>query len=387
MRIKTRRGFLRKTLGAAWTAGALLEQSVLRAAAARGQSRAAPANLFVVEKLADGVYGVLGKPAAQVNCNGMVFELADSLLVVDTHSKPSAAAALIAQVRKEVSPKPVRYLVNSHFHWDHTQGNPAYRKAFPDARIVASEPTRQLMREGAAGRLKSSLDSAAQALDGYRKRSAEAKEAAEKAYWQRMISDTESFLREMKDYAPELPDVTVRGDLTIHDKRQDLQVVFRGRGHTAGDVSVWSPSRKCIATGDLAHGALPFMGDGFPLDWPLTLSGVGMLEFEKLLGGHGDIETGRDRLYQMRDYIEELGLAVERGRQQGKPLERVTQEVTPATLKSMGGGYSEALMNSSARWRQAGLLPPASDPAAALAAGVRSNVAQVYAALGRTPAR
>jgi glyoxylase-like metal-dependent hydrolase (beta-lactamase superfamily II) len=387
MQVPSRRGFLRTTLGTAWTAGCLLEQSVIRAAAARGQSRTAPAGLFVIEKIAAGVYGALGRPAAQVNCNGMVFELADSLLVVDTHSKPSAAAALIAQIRTEVSPKPVRYLVNSHFHWDHTQGNPAYRKAFPNVRILASESTRQLMREGAAERLKSSLDSAAQALEAYRKRLAGAKEAAEKAYWQRMVSDTESFLKEMKDYAPELPDVTVRGDLVLHDKAQELQVVFRGRGHTAGDVSVWSPSRKCIATGDLAHGAVPYMGDGFPLDWPRTLSGIGMLDFDKMLGGHGDIETGRQRLDQMRDYLEELGLAVERGRQQGRPLDRLAQEITPATLKSMGGGYAEALMGSSARWRKEGLMAPGFDPIAGLAAGIRSNVAQVYAALGRMPAR
>ena len=72
--------------------------------------------------------------------------LDDGVLVVDTHSRPSSARALIAQIGT-ITDKPVRFAVNTHFHWDHAQGNQAYPVAFPkQVAIVASEATRENLR-------------------------------------------------------------------------------------------------------------------------------------------------------------------------------------------------------------------------------------------------
>lgn len=335
----------------------------MRAAAARSQAPGAPSDLFTIEKMGDGAWAALSKPATFVNCNGAIFELSDGLLVVDSHSKPSAAAALVAQIRRSVSPKPVRYLVNSHFHWDHTQGNSFYRQ-MPGVKIIASEPTRRLLAEGAAERMKAAVGNAAQALEAARQKRSSAA-AEERARLDRTIADTEAYLKELRSFRLELPDITTIGDLTIHDKLQELQIVFRGRGHTEGDISVWSPSRKALATGDLAQGALPFMGDGFPKDWPNTLGSLAQLGFERFIGGHGGVQTGRLRMDQLRDYIQELTWLVGTGMRAGRPLEQLRKEITPATLTSMKGGYLEALGGSVER----------------VAAGIVSNVAQVHAAL------
>lgn len=353
-----------------------MEQSVLRAASARGQSKTAPANLFTLEKMADGVYGAISRPVAQLNCNAVIFENSNGLLVVDTHSKPSAAAALVAQIRREITSKPVRYLVNSHFHWDHVQGNAAYRKSSTQVEVIASEATRQLLSERAAPGLKSSLESAAGSLEVYRKNASSAANEADKAYWRQMASDTEAFIKEMKDYVPDLPNITVQGDLILHDKAHDLHVVFRGRGHTAGDVSVWCPSKKVAATGDLAHGALPYIGDGYPQDWPVTLAGLGMLGFDKFLGGHGGILTGLTRLHQMRNYIEEVTMMVQEGLRRRVGLAEMQKQITPASLKSLGGGYMEALVAA---------IPgvPGRTSAQIIAGTVAGNVSQIHAALSR----
>ena len=106
--MSNRRVFLRLTLGSAWTGAALLEQAVFRAAAARAQSNTADLpKLFNIEKLADGIYAAIAKPAAQINCNAVIFEQARDLMIVDTHSKPSAAISLPSQIRRDASPKPV----------------------------------------------------------------------------------------------------------------------------------------------------------------------------------------------------------------------------------------------------------------------------------------
>src|SRR4051812_49376919 len=134
--MRTRRGFLKGTLGACWSGAALLEQAVFRATQARAQAQETSAALFRIQQLAPGVYAAVAKPAAATNCNAVIFENLHDLLVVDTHSKPSAVVTLVAQLRKEVSTKPVGYVVNSHFHWDHTQGTPAYMKASPQPHVI-----------------------------------------------------------------------------------------------------------------------------------------------------------------------------------------------------------------------------------------------------------
>ena len=144
----------------------ILELAHHRAAWARGMAATADSGLFDIQKVAEGVYFAQAKPQAELNCNAAIFVNSNDVLVVDAHSKPSAAASLIAQLKKEVTPKPVRYLVNSHFHWDHTQGNHAYRNMGSQVDIIASEPTKRLLTELAEQRLKASLDEADRVYNG-----------------------------------------------------------------------------------------------------------------------------------------------------------------------------------------------------------------------------
>src|SRR4051812_46744201 len=83
--------------------------------------------LFRIQNVSDNAYFAQALPQAVVNCNAMIFVNAADVLVVDSHSKPSASAALLAQIKKEITTRPVRYVVNTHFHFDHTQGNHTYR--------------------------------------------------------------------------------------------------------------------------------------------------------------------------------------------------------------------------------------------------------------------
>ena len=94
----------------------IIEEAFFRASWARAQAPGASTSLFKIEKVADGVFAALARPQVLTNCNAAIFVNSQDVLVVDAHSKPSAAAALIAQIKKEITTKPVRYLVNTHFH-------------------------------------------------------------------------------------------------------------------------------------------------------------------------------------------------------------------------------------------------------------------------------
>jgi len=380
MHASTRRGFLRDVLGPAWVGASVLEQAVFRAALARAQAPAAPPDLFTLEKVADGIYAAIARPAAFINCNAAIFENAADVLVVDTHSKGSAAAALAAQVRKQITAKPVRYVVNTHFHWDHIQGTQAYKKLNPNLQVISSTATRRLMAELGAARLKASLEEVPWTIERLRSQLAAAKSAAEKAQLEDFVRQAQAYLVEMRNWTPELPNITFSDHLVIHDKAHTLHLAFRGRGHTAGDIVVYCLEKKVLASGDLLHGFLPYIGDGYPREWPGTLKSCAEFEFEHAIGGHGDVQHTRERLPQMAAYIAELTEAVAKGKQAGRTVQQLQAQITPATLKSLeSGGYGRYVAaNLTAAYPG---LAPSEDP---LVAGVRENVAATFQALNRT---
>ena len=375
MHSHSRRGFLARALGGAWAGASLLERAAFVAARARAQSKEPLPTLFEIGKVAEGVYAAVARGRALINSNAAIFENEKDLLIVDAHSAPSAVFALVAQIRREITPKPVRYVVATHLHGDHTQGLPGYRQIAPEADIIASGKTRSTMAEVGAARLKSAVDGMPRSIENLSERLAAAKNGTERAYYQEMISQSRAFLEEMRNVPVELPNVTFDDHLTLHDKAHDLYLSYRGRGHTAGDIVVFCPAKKAIASGDLLHSFFPTIGDGYPRDWPRTLRSIEELEFQKVIGGHGSVLESRDRAGQMRSYLEELLEVVGRAKQDGVPLERVQQTVTPASLKSLQGGYGDYLTESVKAHDFRVYL---STPAEVMARGVRENVTAVY---------
>jgi glyoxylase-like metal-dependent hydrolase (beta-lactamase superfamily II) len=374
----TRRNFL-GSVGAV-AGAALLETSLIRAAKARvlAAQYSGHEQLFDIERVADGVFAALAQPQALINSNAAIFVGANDVLVVDAHSKPSAAAALIAQLRREVTKLPVRYLVNSHFHWDHVQGNSAYREAFPELRFVASRATHDLMAENTVKRLKESqivgsLNDAAKLLEQHRAALAKSHDAAERAFHQGQIEQIAAYEREMKDFSLELPQVVFDDGITLGEGSSKLVLTFHGRAHTAGDVTVFSPEKKAIATGDMLHGFPPYIADAYPKEWPATLHKVGELPFTRVIGGHGPVQHDRIRLTHMAGYIEELADRVARGRQEGKSLAELQQSITLASLPSLNSdSYADLVRAALKRYEPWYGTPPSVEDA------IKTNVEEVW---------
>ena len=336
----SRRDLFHRLFGGALAGASVLEEGFFRATWARAQSYAATTKLFDIQKVADGVYAALAHPAAITNCNAAIFVHSQYVTVVDAHSKPSAAASLIAQIKKEITPKPVRYLVNTHFHYDHTQGDPAYKKA-GKVEIIASETTKKLMAENARARLKESLDGVPKMIADMKTRLGKAKSPSEQEFCKEQIRQLESYQAEMKDYVPELPDIAFAQSHVIKDSTQELHVEFHGRAHTAGDVVVFCPQQRVVATGDMISGFLPAMGDGYPREWPRSINSVGQLASEQMIPGHGPVQPNHDRMNQLRTYIEELTEKVAAGKKAGKSIADLQKSITVASVKTLqSNGYA-----------------------------------------------
>jgi hypothetical protein len=106
--------------------------------------------LFELKPVADGVYAAIASARYKVNCNAAVILTDYGVVVVDSHSKPSAAYALYKQIQA-ITQQPIRKIINTHFHWDHWQGNQVYAEAYPDLEIIASERTRENLTRPDAG--------------------------------------------------------------------------------------------------------------------------------------------------------------------------------------------------------------------------------------------
>jgi len=337
----SRRDFFTRSFGGILAGASVIEEAFLRATWARAQSPGASTTLFTIEKVADGVFAALAQPQVLTNCNAAIFVNSADVLVVDAHSKPSASAALVAQIKKEITEKPVRYLVNTHFHWDHTQGNATYKAGGAKLDIIASDTTKQLMTELSRNRLKESLATVAPMIDGLRARLAKATSAADKALRQDQIRQLEAYRAEMQNYSLELPTITFAKSYVVKDRAGDLQIEFHGRAHTAGDIVVFSPQKRVIAAGDVINGFLPNLADGYPKPWPKTIDSFGQLAYDHLISGHGPVHHDRARIGQFRNYIDELTGLVEMGKKAGKPLAELQKTLTVDSIKSLrANGYS-----------------------------------------------
>jgi cyclase len=374
----SRRDFFATLMRGTLAGAAILELAHYRAAWARAMAPAAGTQLFDIQKVAEGVYFARARAQAELNCNAAIFVNSTDVLVVDAHSKPSAAASLIAQIKQEVTSKPVRYVVNSHFHWDHTQGNHAYRVAETKIDFIASRTTKQLMSDLGEVRLKQTLAEVPKQIEVFRARASKSSSQDEKAFYEDQIRQLQSYQAELRNYDLELPTITFEKSYIMKDKAHDLSIEYHGHAHTAGDVVVFCPQKHVVSTGDMIHGFLPFFGDGFPTSWPKTIDSVAELAFGQVLPGHGPLHPSRQPMTNMRNYIEELTERVALGKKAGKSVIDLQKTITVASLKSMqSNGYAEYVAKNHYQFESN------FGPAAPLQNGVNTNIVEVYENLDR----
>ena len=297
------------------------------------------AKLFDLKQVAPGIYGAIAKPTAMLNCNAAVIVNRDHVLVVDTHSKPSAAKALIRQIRDEITDLPVRYVVDSHLHGDHAMGNEAYPEVFgANVEVISSVKTREWLEKLGVPRMQETLDCLPKQIADLRAKLEASRDESERADLGAHIEGLEAYLKEMTPARVTLPTMTFDRRLVIHRGGREIHLLFLGRAHTAGDVVAYIPSERVIATGDLMHGLLPYMGDGFPDEWPATLRALEALEFDRVIPGHGSIQEGKSVLAQFRGYVEEITEKVSRGIERGQTLDELKKTITVDTLASLKAG-------------------------------------------------
>jgi len=278
-------------------------------------AQTADKELFELKKVGDGVYGAIAATRFKVNCNAAVIMTDDGVVVVDSHSKPSASRAMYQQIQA-LAKKPVIKVINTHFHWDHWQGNESYAATNSKVEIISSAQTKENLGKPDAGvggvpYIEKQIAALPGEMDKLKADIQKETDPQKKHNLESNLQQAESFLQELKSMKPTLPTRTVATTLTLKEGGREIQLHVLGRAHTNGDLFTYLPKEKVVATGDALIDWMPFMNDGYPEDWITTLTALEKLDFSSIIPGHGDVRP-KSHLAFFRGYFVDLIDAVKK---------------------------------------------------------------------------
>lgn len=257
------------------------------------------------DKLSDHAYAY----TAEGDPNTGIVVGDDAVMVIDTQATPVMAQDVIQRIR-QVTDKPIKYVVMSHYHAVRVLGASGYKPQH----IIASRDTYDLIVERGAQDMQSEIER-----------------------FPRLFRNVESI--------PGLtwPTIVFEKHMTLWLGKLQVDIMQVGRGHTKGDTIVWLPQEKTLFSGDLVEfDATPYTGDAYLTDWPATLDALAAMKPEKLVPGRGASLQTSERvkagLDGTRAFVTDMFQAVKRGATAGKPLRDVYQE-TYAALKPKFGHW------------------------------------------------
>ena len=258
------------------------------------------------DRLSDNAYAY----TAEGDPNTGVIVGDDAVMVIDTQATPVMAADVIRRIR-EVTDKPIDYVVLSHYHAVRVLGASAYGARH----VIASQDTYDLIVERG-----------------------EQDKASEIGRFPRLFNAVESIPPGMT-----WPTITFTGRMTIWLGKLEVQLLQLGRGHTKGDTVAWLPQQRILFSGDLVeYDATPYAGDAYFEDWPRTLDALAALHPRALVPGRGAALTTPEMvqagLAGTKAFVGDLYAAVKAGAAAGKDLRAIYKD-THAALKPRYGQW------------------------------------------------
>jgi cyclase len=286
-------------------------------------------------RIADGVYLFTEKALHPVVSSNVIAIIGDdSVLVFDTGHHPTVSRQIVRDIRG-LTPKPVRFIVNSHWHDDHWVGNAEFTAAWPGARVMAhrftadiiaarkdqfrGEPCRAGLQKGSA--LYRQMRATGRRPDGS-ELSAASRERVE------------SFLRDLDLQIAECDRMRYRGvdlafdrslDVELGNRRVELR--FLGRANTAGDVIAYVPDARLLLTGDILVYPFPFATESYISEWAAVLKQLEAMDATTIVPGHGPVMHDKRYLEDVQELMTSISTQVRDAFKPGATLEDVRKHV------------------------------------------------------------
>ncbi len=224
-------------------------------------------------KIADNVYSYADikkmSPQNSFGANAGIIIGRDGILVVDTLISAKEAKRFIKDIRS-VSDKPIKYVVNTHYHLDHTFGNSEFEKL--GAIIISHIVDKESLEKKGELTLKNASK----------------------------YGLTE---QDMEGTKIAFPTVTFNGTMEIDLGDQQVDLLYKGASHTGGSILVYLPGKKVLFTGDILFTNYhPYIADGDIMGWTNVLDDIQKVDAVTIIPGHGPISTKKD-IADMKEYL------------------------------------------------------------------------------------
>ncbi len=260
---------------------------------------------YKFERIDDGIYyATVTRPG--LGSNNVVVINDTDVLIVDTGTSPAAARAFVDDIKK-FTDKPIRYVVNTHWHYDHTAGNQIFG---PEVQIIATDYLYQMLattdvlhREPF---VTSQVTTLSARIDALTRQIVAEGNVQQKAALQKDLADAERLAQNNSEIKVTPPNIHYATKMVLNRGGREIDLLFLGRGHTGGDTVVYLPKERIVCTGDLMESRLAYMGDAFFSEWITTLEELKKLDFAVDLPGHGVPFTNKNLITAYQAYLADL---------------------------------------------------------------------------------
>lgn len=264
--------------------------------------------------VAPGIHAFIedfGRAIVSSNIVAIVGE--DAVAVIDTGHHPRLTRAIAAEIRA-ITPKPVRYVVNTHWHNDHVSGNFVFAEAWPGATIVAHSFTAKVMDRdmtafqgpNCAPFLRKQSQPLRDALAKGEGSDGKPLTEARRKRMEAFVADADAGIEDCGEFRYRGVDLTFEDRVTLKLGKREVEVLHWGRGNTAGDVVAWVPDAKVLAAGDLVVHPFPFATQSYISEWAAVLKKLEATPFEVMVPGHGPPMRDRSYVAQVREVMESV---------------------------------------------------------------------------------
>lgn len=280
---------------------------------------------FNVEKLTDGVFGVIHSFGGYAICNSGIIDLGEKVLIFDTFLTIEAANDL-QKAAEFYTGKKVTYVINSHAHNDHIRGNQVFHQ---NSIIISTKNIRDKIEKEEPGQIQYEKEHTPDHLSGIKTSLSDEVDEKKREEMQMWIGYYEGMIQSHSELKTILPELTFEDNLTIHGSDRSAELRVYSNAHTTEDIVLFLPEDKILFAGDLVFNKMhPYIPDGNPEKWKAALEDLLAKDIENVVPGHG--EVGKiDIIQTMIDYINFTDKLANELHEKGTPIEEFNFENIP----------------------------------------------------------
>lgn len=244
-----------------------------------------------MREVADGVFAYVQATGGFCIANAGLIVGPEGAIAVDALFTPPMTRAFQEEIGRHTS-RPVRQLINTHHHVDHTLGNEHFKGMDIIAHVRCRE---EILRVGVPR--------------------------------ERLGAAAPHFAAEIAESQINPPNLTFADRMVLYLGDRRIELMHLGTGHTVDDVLVYLPAEKLLFAGDVAfHYVTPLAFEGHISGWIRVADAIEKMDVETIVPGHGPVGDKSD-LREMRDYLALLRREARRGFNEGAPAEEVVRRV------------------------------------------------------------